>query len=65
MLAAVGIDPAEALILLWLLSVIAALVVSALKGQWIWFVLGVFFALPAYVGALLPARPGSAWAKRA
>jgi len=64
MLDAVAIGPVEALVLVWLLSVVAALVVSALKGHWVWFVLGVLFALPAYVGALLPARQGSVWARR-
>ena len=63
-LGSVGIGPVEALVLVWLLSVVAALVVSGLKGHRVWFVLGLLFALPAYVGALLPARPGSAWARR-
>lgn len=43
---------------------IAALVVAGMKGRWVWLVLGIFFWLPAYVGAFLPPRPDSSWAQR-
>ncbi len=54
----------EILILLILLTQIAALVVAGMKGRWVWFVLGLLLWLPAFIGALLPAMPGSSWARR-
>ena len=54
----------ELIILVVLLSYVPALVVAGMKERWVWFVLGLLFWLPSYVGALLPARPGSSWARR-
>ncbi len=41
-----------------------ALVVCAQKGRWVFFVLGILFGLFAFDGALLPAQPGSSWARK-
>ena len=59
-----NIGPLEALILLSLMALIPALVISGMKGRWVWFVLGLLLWAPAFVGALLPARAASSWAVR-
>jgi len=45
--------------LLLLLLYIAALGVTSMKGRGVLFVLGLLPGILAFVGALLPARPGS------
>lgn len=59
-----SIGPLEILVLLLIFAWIPALVVSGMKGRWVWFVLGLLLWLPAFVGALLPARHDSTWALR-
>ena len=62
---AAAIGPLEVLVLLFVIAYIAALVVCGMKGRWVLFVLGiVFLGIFAFIGALLPARPGSAWERR-
>lgn len=51
-------------ILVLFLAYVLALVACAIKAQWVMFVFGIFFVIPALVGAWLPARPGSLVAKR-
>lgn len=55
-------------LLLWTAIVavlFAAAIVTALKGRWGWFVVGVLTGgLGFLIGAALPARPGSVWARR-
>jgi len=41
-----------------------ALVFAALKGRWVLFVLGIIAFPFAFIGALLPARANSPWARR-
>jgi hypothetical protein len=59
-----NIGPFEVLVLLFLVGNIVALVVCAMKERWVLFVLGLLFAVPAWIGALLSARPGSTWERR-
>jgi hypothetical protein len=63
-LGAFTIGPVELVVLLLLVAWVAALVVSAMKHRWVLFVLGIFFGIFAFIGALLPARPGSYWETR-
>ena len=45
--------------------VVAAGVVTALKGRWGWLIAGLLLGgLPGLIGAWLPARSASAWARR-
>jgi hypothetical protein len=55
-----SLGPFEVVILLLLFTYIPALVVAGMKGQWLWFVLGLFLFPAAYIGAFLRAKPGSA-----
>ena len=60
-----NIGPIELIFLLAILGLyIWALVVCAMKARWVFFVLGIFFGLFAFIGALLPAQPGSSWETR-
>jgi hypothetical protein len=61
---AVAIGPVELVVVLLLIAYVAALVVTGMKGRWVLFVLGILFGIFAFVGALMPARPGSHWANR-
>jgi hypothetical protein len=61
---AASIGPVEVFVLLLLGLYIWALVVSGMKGRWVWFVLGLFLFPFALVGALLSARPSSSWANK-
>ena len=54
----------EVVVLLLILLYIAALTVTGMKGRWVLFVLGLLFGIFAFVGALLPAKPGSTWERR-
>ena len=57
--------PLEVLIvLLCALSIVPALVVTAMKGRWVLLVIGLFLWPVAFVGAFMPARPGSYWLTR-
>lgn len=59
----VAVDAFEVVIALVLLGTVAALTVACMKGNWVPFAVGLLVFPVAYVGALLPARPGSYWAK--
>jgi len=60
-----NIGPIELVFLLVLVGLyIWALVVCAQKGRWVFFVLGIFFGLFAIIGALLPPKPDSSWARK-
>ena len=59
-----NIGPLEILIVLMLIGYIPALIITGMKGRWIVFTLGLILVLPAFVGAILPARPDSTWAIR-
>jgi len=60
-----GIGLVELLFVLPLFGLyIWALVVCAMKERWVWFVLGLFFGLFAFVGALGEAKSGSTWDRR-
>ncbi len=61
---AMQIGAPEIIVLLLLLLYLAALVVTGMKGRWVLFVLGLLFGIFAFVGALLPAKPGSTWERR-
>lgn len=54
-----SIGPVEITLLAVVAMYVLCLVVSAQNGQWIWFVLGLFIAPLALVGALLPPKPDS------
>lgn len=43
---------------------VAPLVLCAMKDRWWLFGFGLVFWFPALLGALLPGKPGSAWARR-
>jgi len=55
-------------LLLWttlVVALFAAAVVTALKGRWGWFLVGLLTSGLAFpIGAALPACPGSVWARR-
>ncbi len=63
------VGPSAGLIAYTLLFFCVALpcgVVTVMKGRWGWFAIGfVLGGLPWIVTAFLPARSGSAWARRA
>jgi hypothetical protein len=50
----------ELVILFALFLYIPAMVVTGMKGRWLWFILGLFLFPAAFVGAFLRAKPGSA-----
>ena len=55
-----SLGPLEVGILLLLFTYIPAMVIAGMKGQWLWFALGLVLFPAAYVGAILRAKPGSA-----
>jgi len=60
-----NVGPIELIILLVLIGLyVWALVVCAMKGRWVFFVLGILFGLFAFIGAFLSAQPGSTWARK-
>jgi type IV secretory pathway TrbD component len=61
---AYGIGPLEVLIVLTIVGQVPALVIAGMKGRWVWFAFGLLLWIPAFVGALLPARADSTWAIR-
>jgi hypothetical protein len=57
-------EPAVIFVILLVVANIASLIVCAMKERWVLFVLGFLFAVPGWIGAFLPARPGSSWERR-
>lgn len=51
--------PVEVTLLALVVAYVLCLVVSAQNGQWLWFVLGLFIAPFALVGALVAPKPDS------
>lgn len=60
----VDIGRLEVVLTLLLAVQVVGLVVSGMKGRWVWFVLGLVLWVPALIGAALPPRPASLWAQR-